>query len=93
MKPNSAETCCRLGDASPRFRGRIVSVTGALSDSSLPSDELERRLVEMGFVEGASVELRHQGLFRADPIAVQVDGTLVALRRREAQAILVSAGD
>lgn len=91
MKPNPAEPCCRLGDASPRFRGRIVAVVAGLSDSPLGPDELERRLVEMGFVEGASVELRHQGLFRADPIAVQVDGTLVALRRREAHAILVAA--
>lgn len=82
---------CRLGDAAPRFRGRILAVAADNTGSPIPPDELERRLLEMGFVEGAQVELRHQGLFRADPIAVQVDGTLVALRRREAQAIVVES--
>jgi ferrous iron transport protein A len=43
----------------------------------------------MGFVEGASVEVRHQGGFGRDPIAVRVNDATVALRRREARAILV----
>ena len=37
--------------------------------------ELERRLIELGFVEGADVELLHQGLFGGDPIAVRVAAT------------------
>ena len=53
--------------------------------------ELERRLLELGFVEGASVELLHQGLFGGDPIAVRVAATTIALRRREAMAVTVSA--
>ena len=52
--------------------------------------ELERRLIELGFVEGAKVELLHEGLFGGDPIAVRVADTTIALRRREAMAILVS---
>ena len=52
--------------------------------------ELERRLIELGFVEGADVELLHQGLFGGDPIAVRVAHTTIALRRREAMAILVT---
>ena len=80
-----------LGEAARRFRGRIVGVSATRTGSPLPADELERRLIEMGFVEGAEVELRHQGLFRADPIAVLVNGVLVALRRREASAIVVEA--
>ena len=51
--------------------------------------DLERRLLEIGFVEGARVRVLHQGLFGADPIAVQVDDTRVALRRREGASILV----
>jgi ferrous iron transport protein A len=43
----------------------------------------------LGFVEGALVEVLHQGLFGRDPIAVRVNETTVALRRREAAAILV----
>ena len=39
----------------------------------------------------AVVELLHQGLFGGDPIAVRVADTTIALRRREAMAILVTA--
>ncbi|MER2604928.1 MAG: FeoA family protein [Siculibacillus sp.] len=52
--------------------------------------ELERRLLEMGFVEGARVELMHEGPIGRDPIAVRVDDTTVALRRRDAAVILVA---
>ena len=58
--------------------------------TGLPGPELERRLIELGFVEGADVELLHQGLFGGDPIAVRVAHTTIALRRREAMAILVT---
>ena len=60
---------------------------------SLPPAELERRLLEMGFVEGAVVEIRNQGLFGHDPIAVRVNNATVALRRAEANAIHVDALD
>jgi ferrous iron transport protein A len=53
--------------------------------------ELERRLLEMGFVEGAAVEVLHEGLFGRDPIAVKLDDMRVALRRREADAILLES--
>ena len=43
----------------------------------------------MGFVEGARVEVLHEGLFGRDPIAVRLDDTRVALRRREANAVTV----
>ena len=66
-----------------------TSVNGA--STGLPGPELERRLIELGFVEGADVELLHQGLFGGDPIAVRVADTTIALRRREAMAILVTA--
>lgn len=51
--------------------------------------ELERRLLELGFVEGARIELLHEGLFGRNPIAVKVDDTRVALRRREASRLQV----
>ncbi len=57
----------------------------------IPPEELERRLIEIGFTEGAPVCVLHEGLFGRDPIAVLVDGTRVALRRREAKVILVAA--
>ena len=79
-----------LGEARVGFRGRIVALDPSLGGTGLPGPELERRLLELGFVEGASVELLHQGLFGGDPIAVRVAGTTIALRRREAMAITVS---
>lgn len=82
-----------LGEATRGFRGRIRALRAEGAGSALPAGELERRLVEMGFVEGASVELLHHGPFGRDPIAVRVDGTCVALRRREARAVLVAPLD
>jgi len=64
-----------------------IRVTGGEHD--LPSGEIERRLIELGFVEGARVKILHEGLFGRDPIAVRVNGATVALRRREAASILV----
>lgn len=80
-----------LGDASVGFRGRIQALSKGGAELGLPWQELEQRLIELGFVEGAAVELLHQGLFGGDPIAVRVAHTTIALRRREAMAILVSA--
>lgn len=51
--------------------------------------ELERRLLELGFVEGARVELLHEGLFGRNPIAMKVDDMRVALRRHEAASLTV----
>jgi ferrous iron transport protein A len=49
--------------------------------------ELERRLLELGFVEGARIELIHRGPVRPRPIAVKVDDMRVALRRNEAASL------
>lgn len=80
-----------LGAAPVGFRGRIRALRPDHAATPLPAGELERRLIELGFVEGARVEILHQGLIRRDPIAVRVDGATIALRRREAAAILVEA--
>lgn len=78
-----------LGLAHRGFRGHITGIAvGGTSD--LPAGELERRLLELGFTEGAEVEILHEGLFGRDPIAVRVNDATVAIRRREAMAILVS---
>lgn len=81
-----------LGNARVGFRGRIHAIVAGRVATSLPASELERRLIELGFVEGADVEVLHQGLFGRDPIAVRVAYTTIGLRRREAMAILVTAG-
>ena len=79
-----------LGKARVGFRGRIEQLVVDGVTTGLPGPELERRLIELGFVEGAAVELLHQGLFGGDPIAVRVADATIALRRDEAMAILVA---
>jgi ferrous iron transport protein A len=69
--------------------GKIRAVSVEDADHGLSAAELERRLIELGFVEGARVEILHQGLFGGDPIAVRINEATVALRRREAASILV----
>jgi ferrous iron transport protein A len=86
----NASAAIPLGVAGRGFCGRIRAIDAAAVQGSLHPDELERRLLEMGLVEGARVEIRHHGLIRRDPIAVRVnDYATFALRRREANAVLV----
>ena len=83
-----ARTPAPLGLASRGFRGHIHTIEVA-HGSGLAAEELERRLIELGFTEGASVEVLHEGALGRDPIAVRVNAATVALRRREAMAIMV----
>jgi ferrous iron transport protein A len=87
----TSKSTIALGDARVGFCGQIRELDVDLAGPGLPGPELERRLIELGFVEGAKVELLHEGLFGGDPIAVRVADTTIALRRREAMAILVTA--
>ena len=81
-----------LGKARRGLCGRIdaVRVGSSHGKHALPAAELETRLIELGFVEGARVEVLHEGAFGRDPIAVRVNDATIALRRREAMAIFVS---
>ncbi len=78
-----------LGNAPRGFSGTIERLYILEGGSSLPAVELESQLIEMGFVEGARVEILHEGAIRRDPIAVRVNNVTIALRRREAMAIVV----
>ena len=72
-----------------RLGEEIRAIDAAASASVLTPVELESRLIEMGFVEDARVEVLHEGMFGRDPIAVRVNNATVAIRRREAMAVLV----
>jgi len=78
-----------LGEAPKGFRGHIAAIE-VNGYSDLPDGELERRLIELGFTEGAHIEILHEGAIGRDPIAVRVNNATVALRRREAMAIRVA---
>jgi ferrous iron transport protein A len=84
-----ADVASPLGHAPRGFRGHIEAIAVADGISDLPVGELERRLIELGFTEGATVEILHEGALGRDPIAVRINDATVALRRREAMAILV----
>lgn len=79
-----------LGKARRGFSGHIEAIRVGAGGHGLSAGELERRLLELGFVEGAAVEVLHEGPLGADPIAVRVNDSTIALRRREAMAIFVS---
>ncbi|WP_233023428.1 FeoA family protein [Rhodopseudomonas boonkerdii] len=83
----TAEYHMRLGEAPRGFVGTIVALHPEHTEST--SHELEQYLLEMGFTEGARVEILHQGAIQRDPIAVRVDNITIAVRRREAMAVLV----
>jgi ferrous iron transport protein A len=79
-----------LGLAKRGYSGVIQSLSAGSAASTLNDVELESRLMELGFVEGARVEVLHEGIVGRDPIAVRVENVTIAVRRREAMAIIVA---
>jgi ferrous iron transport protein A len=86
----NAKPCVPLGAARRGFCGHIHEVHVGDGAHGLTATELEQRLLELGFVEGAEIEVLHEGPLGRDPIAVRVNDSTVALRRREAMAIIVT---
>ncbi|GAB1716879.1 MAG: FeoA [Nitrobacter sp.] len=78
-----------LGLARRGFRGRVCAIMVDGDHLGVSAMEIERRLLELGIVEGVSVQILHEGPIGRDPIAVRVNGTTIALRRREAMAVMV----
>ena len=79
-----------LGLASRGYSGVIQHINVGSAGSALADAELESRLIELGFVEGARVEVLHEGIVGRDPIAVRVENVTIAVRRREAMAVIVA---
>ena len=79
----------RLSSLGKNMRAEIVGLDETGVATPLPAGELERRLIEMGLVEGAMLEVLHEGFPRRDPMAVRVNDHTVALRRAEANAVIV----
>ena len=87
--PDAAETT-PLGIARRGFCGRVIAITVNCVHLGVSALEIERRILELGIVEGVLVQILHEGPIGRDPIAVRVNGTTIALRRREAMAIMVA---
>jgi ferrous iron transport protein A len=78
-----------LGLAKRGYSGVIHHLAADEATSALSATELESRLIELGFVEGAKVEVLHEGIVGRDPIAVRIENVTIAVRRREAMAVIV----
>jgi ferrous iron transport protein A len=89
-EPNGAPAQFPLGLAKRGYSGTIQHLDAADAGSALSAIELESRLIELGFVEGARVEVLHEGIIGRDPIAVRVENVTIAVRRREAMVIIVA---
>jgi ferrous iron transport protein A len=81
----------RLSVARPGDRGVVVDVRAEShpGDHGVDVNELQRRLLEFGFVEGARIEVLHEGAIWRDPIAVRLDDMRIGLRRRDAEDVWV----
>lgn len=64
-------------------RDKTYQVAGFLNNST----DYAEKLHKMGFVEGTPVELAPVNL--SDPMVIQIRGSRIALRKSEAQQILV----
>lgn len=78
--------CLTLADVPKGTIARVRSVRASSDDC----DDLDLRLLEIGFVEGESLRVVAHGYPGGDPIAVRIGGTTFALRRFEARRILVT---
>jgi len=87
---NETKAQLPLGLAKRGYAGVIQHLAAGDAGSALGDVELESRLIELGFVEGAHVEVLHEGIIGGDPIAVRVQNITIAIRRREAMAIIVA---
>lgn len=61
------------------------------SQLNLTKGEVEERLLERGFIEGARLKVMHIGIIGHDPIAVRINNSssIIALRKYEASTILL----
>lgn len=75
-----------LCDLPLRRRASIREVVNAEN-----TELISRRLQDIGFVVGESVEIVARAPWGGDPVLVQVVGTRFALRRNEARLIVVEA--
>ncbi len=72
-----------LGELPVGSRAQVIDVSGA--------GRHQRRMLDMGFVPGAEVEVVREAPL-GDPAEFRVKGTAVALRREDADTILVEEG-
>lgn len=53
---------------------------------------VQRRMLDLGIIEGTKMEVLHKSPF-GDPVAYLIRGTVIALRKEEAEQIIAVAAD
>jgi Fe2+ transport system protein FeoA len=81
----AATSFVSLAALAPGACGCVAGV----GSGEVPLSALERRLLELGFVPGEHVEILAEARPGRDPFVVRVGHTTLALRRREAQHVLI----
>jgi ferrous iron transport protein A len=76
---------CRLAGLSKGATGTVQGIENLGHADAV----LERRLVELGFIQGERFEVLAEAWPSRDPIVVRIGSTTLALRRREAASIAV----
>ncbi len=71
---------------------RRASATVESVEDQMPHDPIARRLRELGFVAGETVQLMAHGPLGAEPLLVQIGFTRFALRRKEAARVILKNG-
>lgn len=71
-------------------KGQKGLITGFRTSLTQAQHDLERRLLALGLIEGAECEVLHEGWWGKDPIAIRCNTLTLALRREEANSILVA---
>ncbi len=85
-QPHASSSPMRLSALSVGARGTVLGV----GTPGAPLSTLDRRLLELGFVSGETVEVLAEARPGRDPFVVRVGNLTLALRRREAESIWVS---
>ncbi len=82
-----------LSDLNKGDEAIILGFEAARCQDSEFARDLEDRLLEIGFEEGLTVKILHEGPISRDPIAVRIGQMTVGLRRMEANAVKIRNGE
>jgi ferrous iron transport protein A len=87
------EAICSLARLHKGARGVVSAIADgngtAATIGDVAGSTIVRRLMELGFVPGERIEVIEEQRPGGDPIAVRIGCSMFALRRREAQAVMV----
>ena len=67
----------------------VAAESGPLPIGDVAGSSIVRRLMELGFIPGERIEVVAELQPGGDPIAVRIGCSVFALRRREAQTVMV----